>query len=234
MQETPITKYSAEEINLLIGQIPFFKDLFDTDKKQFDAMMEHTQVQIFDKGEVIVQKGTHDFNFYSLVKGKVDVFAEAEPNSKALSQLSPGQVIGALAIINNEPRTATLAASRQEEATLIATDFSEMGELHDYSHISLSTKISFYNTVVQNIRWKLEVYKKNTTDPTLAQELQLLKPFNGKKNTVDELEHLSEHALMLGSLLDSWNDVAEATIDVPSQQSSDEKKGFFKNLFKRT
>lgn len=232
MQEQAINQYSPDETHLFINQIPFLNDLFETDKPQFEMMMSHTKVQTFETGEVILIKGSHDNNFYSLIKGKVDVFAEIEPGKKAISQLSQGQILGALSIINGEPRTATLAASNDEGATLIATDFSGMGELDDYSQISMSTKISFYNTVVNNIRWKLEVYKRNTTDPTLAQELKLLTPFAGRKGTFAELQHLGEHAEQLGCLLDSWNDVVEPDIELPKRIApKGEKKGLFSSIF---
>lgn len=234
MDEKALGKYSAEEIRRLVSQIPFFVDLLETDKAQFDRIIEHTTVQTFEPGEVILHKATIDKNFYSLIKGKVDVFPDFEPGKKAISQLSTGQILGALSIINDEPRTATLAASNDEGATLIVTDFSIMGELNDFSQVSLSTKISFFNSVVNNIRWKLEVYKKNTTDPTLAQELKVLTPYDGRKNTVDELEHLAEHAEHLGCLLDSWNDAVEPNIDLPKKAASkSDKKGVLASIFGR-
>ncbi|NRB41244.1 MAG: cyclic nucleotide-binding domain-containing protein [Pseudomonadales bacterium] len=234
MQKKAISKYSPEEIQRFVGQIPFFNDLRETDKIQFERIMQETQVQTFAPGEVILRKATQDKTFYSLIKGKVDVFPDFEPSKKAISQLSSGQIIGALGIINDEVRSATLAASKDEGATLIATDFTMMGELDDFSQLSLGTKISFYNSVVNNIRWKLEVYKKNTDDPTLAQELQLLTPFDGKKGLMPELEHLAEHAEMLGCLLDSWNDVVEADIVLPKLKlTNTDKKGVLASLFKR-
>ena len=234
MHSKAIKKFSDEEISRLVGQIPFFNDLRETDKLQFDRIMEHTSIQTFEAGEIILRKATHDKTFYSLIKGKVDVFPEFEPGEKAISQLSSGQILGALGIINNEERSATLAASHDEGATLIATDFTIMGELNDFSEISLSTKISFFNTVVNNIRWKLEVYKKNTDDPTLARELKLLTPYQGKKGLVPELEHLAEHAEMLGSLLDSWNDAVEPEIALPHRsKTKTDKKSILGGLFKR-
>lgn len=235
MQNKSISKYSPEEVQRLVSQVPFFNDLRETDKQQFERIMQNTQVQTFEPGEIILRKSTQDKTFYSLIKGKVDVFPDVEPSAKAISQLSAGQILGALGIINDEVRTATLAASNDEGATLIATDFTMMGKLDDFSQLSLNTKISFYNSVVNNIRWKLEVYKKNTIDPTLAQELKLLAPYEGKKGLYPELQHLHEHAEMLGSLLDCWNDAAEADIDLPKKIVADngEKKGMLASFFKR-
>ena len=234
MQKKSMSKHSPEEVQRLVSQVPFFNDLRETDKEQFERIMQETEVQIFEPGEIILRKASQDKIFYSLIKGKVDVFPDYEPSEKAISQLSSGQILGALGIINDEVRTATLAASNDEGATLIATDFSMMGELNDFSHLSMGTKISFYNNVVNNIRWKLEVYKKNTSDPTLAQELQLLTPYEGKKGLYSELEHLAEHAEMLGSLLDCWNDAAEPEIELPPRMTSNgDKKGMFASLFKR-
>lgn len=231
MQAKALTSYNPEDIQKLIQQIPFFTDLQVTDQQQYDLIISHTQVHEMDPGEMILQKGTVDKYFYSLIRGSVDVFADIKPGKKAISQLSSGQVLGALGIINNEPRTATLAASNDEGATLIVTDFSILGDIDDFSQINLTTKLRFFNNVVNNIRFKLEQYKKDTSDPTLAQELKLLKPFSGEKNSVQELEHLAEHASYLGCLLDSWNDAMEPEIVLPKKVTA--KKSLLNTLFQR-
>lgn len=235
MHAKALTSYTPDDIQKLVHQIPFFTDLQVTDQQQYDLIIAHTHVHEMDPGELILRKGTIDKYFYSLVKGRVDVFAEVEPGKKAISQLSSGQVLGALGIINNEPRTATLAASNDEGATLIVTDFSILGEINDFSQINLATKLRFFTNVVNNIRWKLEQYKRDTSDPTLAQELKLLKPFSGKKNSVEELEHLAEHASYLGCLLDSWNDAIVPDIILPKKVAAKnaDKKGILSSLFGR-
>ncbi|HEY9033596.1 MAG TPA: cyclic nucleotide-binding domain-containing protein, partial [Pseudomonadales bacterium] len=162
--------------------------------------------------------------FYFLLKGQLDVYPDADIKGKPINQLSPGQVFGALAIINDQPRTASLAASGSTGSTLFATDFSIFGALDDFSVIKLETKLSFLRIVVNNTRWKLEVYKMNDPDHPLAARLDSIHRFSGEKNSLDELHHMVQQSKELGDILNDWNhSMLPAGSDTGKQDSG--KKG---------
>ena len=151
-------------------------------------MLKHsTMIELAPK-EQIIKQGTVDQTFYFLLKGQLDVYPGEAIKGKPINQLSPGQVFGALAIINQQPRTASLAASSDSAATLFATDFSIFGAIDDFSKIKLETKLSFLRIVVNNTRWKLEVYKMNDPDHQLVRKLDAIARFNGQKNSREELD----------------------------------------------
>lgn len=205
MRKIPLSDYSQSTIQTLLSQIPFFNDLSLHDVQQYDLLLKHSSMIELAPREQIIQKGTIDQTFYFLLKGQLDVFPDENAKSKAISQLSPGQVFGALAIINQQPRTASLAASKDSPATLFATDFSIFGKLDDFSQIKMETKLSFLRIVVNNTRWKLEVYKMNDPDHKLAGKLDAIQRFSGKKSSIEELESLAVQSKQLGELMNEWN-----------------------------
>lgn len=214
MRKIPLKEYSPNTIQTLLSQIPFFNDLSLHDSQQYELLLKHSTMIELDGGEQIIRKGTIDKTFYFLLKGQLDVFPNEDIKGKSINQLSPGQVFGALAIINNQPRTASLAASKEAGATLFATDFSIFGDLEDFSQIKQETKLSLLRIVVNNSRWKLEVYKMNDPDHALSKKLDSIQRFTGNKNTIDEVKSLAKQSQQLGDLLNEWNS---------SMQSADKK-----------
>ena len=143
-----------------------------------------------------------------------------------------GQVFGALSIINDQPRTATLAAPGDATSTVFATDFSVFGELEDFSVVKLNTKASLLRIVINNTRWKLEVNRMNEPDHALAGKLDKFEKYSGLKNTEGELNFLADQAFLLGQLLDEWNHQTKPTIEVKPAPKPP-KESFFGKLFKK-
>jgi CRP-like cAMP-binding protein len=115
-----------------------------------------------------------------------------------------GQLVGALAVINNKPRTANLSASRTE-AILLAIDFAQFGALQDFSKIQLQTKICLYRAVVAFTFWKLDEYRYRHQDAFLTEKLAEYNEYTGEKNTIDELLSQANAIAYLGNLLEQWN-----------------------------
>lgn len=227
MKEILLTQYSPEALDSLLNPIPFFNDLSLHDHQQYELLLKHSKVIELGANEHIIRKGAKETTFYFLLKGQLNVFADPPGKTRPLGQLSPGQVFGALAIINDQPRNASLAASK-EGATLFATDFTIFGEAEDFSQVKLETKLSLLRIVANNTRWKLEVFKMNEPDHPLVSKMDALAPFTGTKNTIDELRYLTHLSFNLGKLLTEWNQsqLPAAIAEAPK------KKGLFSFLGK--
>ena len=235
MQVSPLSGYQNGHIDRLLMQIPLFSDLADHDKNQFELLLSKAKVIELDAGEVIIEQGQCSPIFYVLLKGQMDVFNTDETSPAAISQLTTGQLFGTLAALSNIPRTATIAASRDNIATLLAIDFSKFGELDDVSKISLTTKLKIFRNVVNHTRWKLEMYKRNSNDFTLEHELSLIAPFNGQSGTVEELQSLGSQVKELALLLNKWNQSTDAAIELPEMPKSSGISSLFssmKNVFR--
>lgn len=225
MKEIPLNQLQPEALDSLLNPIPFFNDLSLHDHQQYSLLLKHSKVIELSPDEAIIRKGEKESTFYFLLKGQLNVFADPPGKTRPLGQLSPGQVFGALAIINDQPRNASLAATKQG-ATLFATDFTVFGKLEDFSQVKLETKLSLLRIVVNNTRWKLEVFKMNEPNHHLAQEMDAIANYSGPKNTLEELKFLAAQSLTLGNLLNAWNlsQLPEAAANAPK------KKGLFSFL----
>lgn len=223
MKDISLDQYAPDTLNSLLSQIPFLNDLSLHDHQQYALLLQHSRIIELTPGEHIIRKGAMEKTFYFLLKGQLDVFPDTQGKTRPISQLSPGQVFGALAIINNHPRNASLAASKQP-VTLFATDASIFGELEDFSQIKLETKLSLLRIVVNNTRWKLEVYKMNEPDHALAERIDKIQPFNGEKNSLEELHYLAKQSKKLGSILGEWNNTQ---LPAASELIPKKKGGFF-------
>lgn len=173
----------------------------------------------------MIKKGNIENSLFFLLTGRCDVFSTTEPDNKALSQLPPGQMIAGISVFNEQPNTATLAACREQQQTLVLeVKYEIFGELADFSNIKLTTKLVFLRLVLNNIRWKLQMRKKQQPDNPLNRKLDNIETFTGNKNSVEELEFMSDQAFLLGQLLDLWNQESVAEIELPDVPDESEPR----------
>lgn len=230
MNVRDISNLSASEEKAFIERIPYLKELKLNDYAQFNLILAHSKIVSLEPGEVLLHKGKVGKKIYFLASGHLDVFSEEDITNKALTQLTTGEVIGGLSVINDQPRTATLAASTSfvsEKTQVIATDFKVFGDLHDFSQVALSTKISFLRLVINNIRFKISKFQGQYPEHRLARKQHNVDRFAGQAGTVEELDSLAGQAFVLTHLLNSWNRETESSIDVPQLEEKETKSGFF-------
>lgn len=206
MKSTPISSLTPDAVNTLLSGIPFYKDLMFNDPEQTKVLLSHSQLFEPAPGEVVIEKGARDHLFYFLLSGQLAVYPDGKRKGEALSYLSAGQILGALALLCNSPRTATLVADpKSSRVQLFGADFTPFGELTDFSQIKLSTKLVLWRMVMNNTRWKLSVYKMQNPDHPLSQALQSVETFTGEKGSVEELQSLDRQIRQLTDLMQKWN-----------------------------
>ena len=110
MRYSFFSSFSAEEIALL---------LFCSERVKYDK-----EAEIFKEGDIGTQ-------FYAILKGRIDIRKEA--SGRILAQLTPGEVFGEMAVLDNQPRSATAVAATAVE--LFAFDGHRL--LNDFPHLSV-------------------------------------------------------------------------------------------------
>lgn len=207
MKIKDLSEYKRIEVDGLMRRIPFFKELQEQAPDQLETLLVYSCIVELEPGETIMRRGDRGSWLYFLIKGRLSVFLDAaDAHSKPLNSITPGELFGDLALICNHERKATVAAERSEKkALLFATDFKPFGELEDFSKIGLETKLVFYSTMVNSIRWRLEVNRIDNPDHALAKELRQVPTYQGEKGGVEQLKALHEQAQFLASILDRWN-----------------------------
>lgn len=207
MKTTPITSLTPDALDTLLSGIPFYKDLMFNDPEQMKLLLSHSLLYEPAPGEVVIEKGARDKTFYFLLSGMLAVYPDGKKKGQALNYLSAGQILGALSLLCNSPRTATLVADPKSlRVQLFGADFSPFGDLTDFSKIKLSTKLILWRMVMNNTRWKLGVYKMQNPDHPLTEALPKVEVFTGEKNTVGELQSLDRQIYQLTDLMQQWND----------------------------
>jgi HEAT repeat protein/ATP/ADP translocase len=99
---------SLMERILFLKKVPLFADLPPTDLKQVAAISNEV---LFSNEDLIVAQGETGDEMFVIVSGEVGVRVKAEGKDEVqVAQRKAGDVVGEMAIINREPRMASLVA----------------------------------------------------------------------------------------------------------------------------
>lgn len=201
-----LSKLSRDYVEQLLSGIPFFKLVKQQDPWQFELLLQASRIVSYVPNEVVLQCGESDQWLYFLLKGRLAVYVGDPLKGELINYITPGEVFGDLSKLVGQPRTATLLAeSSHRETLVIATDSTIFGDLHSVRPITIQTKLAYYRNSVHNLRWKLEVYRSQYLQHSLANKHRQVKLYSGVKDTPEELQALYEQAQALALLLLEWN-----------------------------
>lgn len=109
----------------------FHEVLIDLDKLQTSGQAFRTPM--CKAGTLIVREGERGDFAFTVLRGEVAVSRMVDGQQKELARLGPGEVVGELAIFTNEPRTATVTATRDNTVIRIMDRASVEQELQKLS-----------------------------------------------------------------------------------------------------
>lgn len=111
-RNTTLSKTRALEI---LDKVSFFDDFTQADK---DALSEfHWCFVVYNHNDFLTDEDSLDKRFFILLSGGVNVM-KGRPE-QLLTQLKPGEIIGEISFLTNEPRTASVIANTQSSALVI-------------------------------------------------------------------------------------------------------------------
>jgi len=211
MKTIPITSYSQDTVDGLLSGVPFFRDLKLTDESQYRLILSYSNFYEAEPNEKIITKGQRDNMYYFLLRGQLIVYPDGTGENRAgQNYIGSGQVFGALALLCDIERTASIVVDPQySKALLFGTDFKPFRNVDDFRQIRLETKLAFYRGVVHHTRWKLEVYKMEYPNHPLVKEMRRIEFFKGDRGTKDELQSLDRQIHQITALLTTWNKAFE-------------------------
>ncbi|RJO66444.1 MAG: cyclic nucleotide-binding domain-containing protein [Myxococcales bacterium] len=91
----------------LLERSYLFKTLDEDGRAEMKQLGQLVHVQA---GEVLIEEGSEGGSFYVLVSGRVKVSATKEGREIVLTELGRGAVLGEVALITGQPRTASVTA----------------------------------------------------------------------------------------------------------------------------
>ncbi len=71
-------------------------------------------------GDVIMKQGEDDKSLYLVTKGKLNVFISENGRPKKVGEVKAGELVGEMAFVTGEPRTATVIAAEECELVKVS------------------------------------------------------------------------------------------------------------------
>jgi len=105
-----------------LKEIPFLSELPDT---TLSELASHAKINSFPKNAFIITEGDETSSMYILLAGKVRVFSsDSQGKEVTLLTQTPISYFGELALLSNEPRSASVITVEKTSCAIIAqTDF---------------------------------------------------------------------------------------------------------------
>ena len=108
----------GQEVDLL-AKIPLFAGM---ERSKLKLLAFTSERQDFEKGQVLFNQGDPGDRAFVIVEGAVDVIVDTPDGPQVLSNPGRGDVIGELALLCEEPRTATVKANQPLTVLSISSD----------------------------------------------------------------------------------------------------------------
>ncbi len=125
----------AVNITQLLEQTPIFAHMRERDLK---AISQTARTRTFKAGEVVVKEGEEANSMFVIAAGEVEVVKGADtPKPTVLARLSSGDFFGEMAMLDDQPRSATVKAVRDTECvTILRAEF--VGEMRRHPEIAMA------------------------------------------------------------------------------------------------
>lgn len=117
-----------------LRKVSLFREL---QPKQIKSLAKWARERNFQPGQTIVREGQLGVGLYTIQSGRVSITAKSGSGERELRTMGPGESFGELALLDDQPRSATVSAV--EPTTVLVLDkASFLGELQTYPEIGLS------------------------------------------------------------------------------------------------
>ncbi len=125
-----------------MSKVPLFHNL---PPEEIQTLLPYVSSRLYSKGQFLIRQGDPGDSFFIIEKGEVDVIDEKN-DSKPIARLSKNEVMGAIALITGEPRTATAVAVSDTLVWIVLKD--DFDRLLDSSpNLSKAIKILVSNRI---------------------------------------------------------------------------------------
>ncbi len=104
---------------------------------------EHLEAVNVPGGAVLIHEGDHADCLYLVAVGRLRVsMRSSDGDERVIAELGRGEIVGELAVITNEPRSATVTALRDSEVFRLSTDaFAQLVEQHPEALREIATPV---------------------------------------------------------------------------------------------
>lgn len=130
-----------------LKKIDWFEELPDD---MLDALAQKVRKHILSKDQILFNKGDEGNSLFVILSGRVKIFTQDNQGREvALNRVGTGEIIGEMALLDYEPRSASVAALEKTSALeLSREDFMEI--LKRYPDLALSVIRNLSSRLRQN------------------------------------------------------------------------------------
>jgi len=200
-----LDKLPRSKLLPIVQSIPFYSSVSMADEEQFKLLIQHTRLFLAKPNEIVIRKGDFDAWCYYILKGQLEVLSPNDEEEKIVAYLTSGDLFGALAMLNDMERNATVRVSEGHQALLLGLDFAPFGDLDDFEDITVETKIFYYHEVYSRLRMRIEQYIEEFPGSEVCDLYDISESYSGKKHGMEELEYYYQRCVDLSNWLTEWN-----------------------------
>lgn len=107
-----------ETIESFLARVPLFEGLA---VEQLTRLKEHASLKSFPKNTILITQGDTTNTMYVVISGQVKVFlSDAEGKQVDINFLEGGSHFGELALLDNEPRSASVMTTEQTQCLMLS------------------------------------------------------------------------------------------------------------------
>lgn len=98
-----------ETLRQAIRRIRFFSDVLDS--PQLDGLADQSRIVRFGPGQVLMAQGDFGSTMFGILGGAVEVtYLDSQERERDVAMLTEGEIVGEIALLTGERRTATVTA----------------------------------------------------------------------------------------------------------------------------
>ena len=139
MDDSPLSSKSRD-VAALLGSSDLFGGLDESILREFATRLEWLHLS---SGETLMREGDPADCFYILISGRLRVVVQQEGNKEiTVGEVGRGEVVGEMAILTDEPRSATVIAIRDSELMMFSREeFERLLERHPQAMMRIARQI---------------------------------------------------------------------------------------------
>jgi len=112
-------RMTGERIEEILSSVPIFSRLEARDIKRLAKLCVP---RAFTAGDTVIEEGAMGLGMFVMISGRVEVFKQSASGKVALGHMEEGDVLGEIALIDDQPRSASAVAVTDTECLLLTRD----------------------------------------------------------------------------------------------------------------
>jgi len=221
-----------QEISAQLKKLDWFDGLPD---EMLEVLAQKVHRRVLSKDEILVNKGDEGDSLFIINSGWVKVFTkDAQGGDVVLNQVGAGEIIGEMALLDNEPRSASISAL-EETTVLVLTRDVFMEILRQQPDLALSVIRNFSSRMRYNTSYIEQITQMSKRvakgDYSFIGDTQPIRIRGGKVSDQDKIgQLLAEFFAMVQGVKDREDELKKQVEKLTFQIDEAKRKQEFEEI----